>query len=201
MTKGRSRITINYIKKIVIACVICVVGIVGTININADTKKVDIVVNKTKTIKVKKPSVKVKWTIKNKKIVNEKINILKLQIKDLNEIIEKKEALITEKIVELENQLFLVQSIAFGCSNAVLSKKNGNAFSYFFSPNDIPNDIMNKIKSSDTSAIESVSEFQKEAMLVNDSSLPVERPLFCRKCGYKLLAESTFCTKCGVKVE
>ena len=70
MTKGKSKITINYIKKIVIACVICVVGIVGTININADTKKVDIVVNKTKTIKVKKPSVKVKWTIKNKKIVN-----------------------------------------------------------------------------------------------------------------------------------
>lgn len=69
MTKGRSRITINYIKKIVIACVICVVGIVGTINVNADTKKFDIVVNKTKTIKVKKPSVKVKWTIKNKKIV------------------------------------------------------------------------------------------------------------------------------------
>ena len=67
MTKGRSRITINYIKKIVIACVICVVGIVGTINVNADTKKVDIVVNKTKTIKVKEPSVKVKWTIKNKK--------------------------------------------------------------------------------------------------------------------------------------
>lgn len=85
MTKGRSRTTINYIKKIVIACVICVVGIVGTININADTKKVDIVVNKTKTIKVKKPSVKVKWTIKNKKIVKivkikgKKNNILKIK--------------------------------------------------------------------------------------------------------------------------
>lgn len=85
MTKGRSRITINYIKKIVIACVICVVGIVGTINVNADTKKVDIVVNKTKTIKVKKPSVKVKWTIKNKKIVKivkikgKKNNILKIK--------------------------------------------------------------------------------------------------------------------------
>lgn len=84
MTKGKSKITINYIKKIVIACVICVVGIVGTININADTKKVDIVVNKTKTIKVKKPSVKVKWTIKNKKIVKivkikgKKNNILKI---------------------------------------------------------------------------------------------------------------------------
>lgn len=85
MTKGRSRITINYIKKIVITCVICVVGIVGTINVNADTKKVDIVVNKTKTIKVKKPSVKVKWTIKNKKIVKivkikgKKNNILKIK--------------------------------------------------------------------------------------------------------------------------
>lgn len=85
MTKGRSRITINYIKKIVIACVICVVGIVGTINVNADTKKFDIVVNKTKTIKVKKPSVKVKWTIKNKKIVKivkikgKKNNILKIK--------------------------------------------------------------------------------------------------------------------------
>ena len=85
MTKGRSRITINYIKKIVIACVICVVGIVGTINVNADTKKVDIVVNNTKTIKVKEPSVKVKWTIKNKKIVKivkikgKKNNILKIK--------------------------------------------------------------------------------------------------------------------------
>lgn len=85
MTKGRSRTTINYIKKIVITCVICVVGIVGTINVNADTKKVDIVVNKTKTIKVKKPSVKVKWTIKNKKIVKivkikgKKNNILKIK--------------------------------------------------------------------------------------------------------------------------
>ena len=85
MTKGKSKITINYKKKIVIACVICVVGIVGTININADTKKVDIVVNKTKTIKVKKPSVKVKWTIKNKKIVKivkikgKKNNILKIK--------------------------------------------------------------------------------------------------------------------------
>ena len=85
MTKGRSRITINYIKKIVIACVICVVGIVGTINVNADTKKVDIVVNKTNTIKVKEPSVKVKWTIKNKKIVKivkikgKKNNILKIK--------------------------------------------------------------------------------------------------------------------------
>ena len=85
MTKGRSRITNNYIKKIVIACVICVVGIVGTINVNADTKKVDIVVNKTKTIKVKEPSVKVKWTIKNKKIVKivkikgKKNNILKIK--------------------------------------------------------------------------------------------------------------------------
>ena len=85
MTKGRSRTTINYIKKIVITCVICVVGIVGTINVNADTKKVDILVNKTKTIKVKKPSVKVKWTIKNKKIVKivkikgKKNNILKIK--------------------------------------------------------------------------------------------------------------------------
>lgn len=85
MTKGRSRIIIKYVKKFVIACVICAVGIVGTINVNADTKKVDIIVNKTKIISVKKPSVKVKWIIKNKKIVKivkikgKKSNVLKLK--------------------------------------------------------------------------------------------------------------------------
>lgn len=134
---------------------------------------------------------------KNKRIVNERINIIKLQIKDLSEIIEKKETPIADRIIELENELLFTQSIAFGCSDGVLSKKRGNAFSYFFSPNDIPDHITSKIEHHNGDTVKTVLEPQEEALPVNED---IEKPVFCRKCGYKLLADSAFCTKCGAKV-
>lgn len=85
MIKRKSRAAINYIKKIIIVGIVCLASVVGTVNASASTKNIEVMVNKTKTISVKKPSVKVKWTIKNKKIVKivkikgKKNNILKIK--------------------------------------------------------------------------------------------------------------------------
>lgn len=138
---------------------------------------------------------------KNRKTVSERINILKLQIKDLDGIIDKKVTPIAERMVKLGNELLITQSIAFGCTDDVLSKKSGNAFSYFISPNDIPNDILKRIENSNESTTQSVTDPQEESASESKAYFDVEKPVFCRKCGYKLLADSTFCTKCGAKVE
>lgn len=85
MIKRKSRAAINYIKKIIIVGIVCLASVVGTVNASASTKNIEVMVNKTMTISVKKPSVKVKWTIKNKKIVKivkikgKKNNILKIK--------------------------------------------------------------------------------------------------------------------------
>lgn len=85
MIKRKSRAAINYIKKIIIVGIVCLTSVVGTVNASASTKNIEVMVNKTKTISVKKTSVKVKWTIKNKKIVKivkikgKKNNILKIK--------------------------------------------------------------------------------------------------------------------------
>lgn len=81
------------------------------------------------------------FDIKGRKTVNEKIKNLQTQVKNLNEIIERKETPITKSIVTLENKLLTIQSIAFGCSNIVSTKKYGDAFSYFLSPNSILNAV------------------------------------------------------------
>lgn len=141
------------------------------------------------------------FDFKNKKIISEKIKILRLQIKDLDRIIENKNSPILEKIVKLKNELLVTQSIAFGCTGDVLSEKRGNAISFFISPNDIPDDVLRRIDDSIESTLKIVTDFKAESLSEVESCLDVEKPVFCRKCGYKLLADSLFCTKCGTKVE
>lgn len=134
------------------------------------------------------------FDMKGKRAINEKIKILQLQVKDLNDIIAKKQTPIARRIVNLRTQLLTIQSIAFGCSDNVLNRKNGNAISYFLSPNDIPEEIRRRIESSDTYESTGTVGLSKEE--ASD-----EKPCFCRKCGFKLLPGSIFCTRCGTKVE
>ena len=65
MTKRKSRVTINYIKKIIIVGIVSLTSVVGTVNASTSTKNVEIIVNKTKNIKVKKPNKKVRLLLKN----------------------------------------------------------------------------------------------------------------------------------------
>lgn len=141
------------------------------------------------------------FDFKAKKVLNERIKILELRIKDLKEVLDKKQTPIAEKIVRLGNELLTIQAIAFGYTDDILSKDNGNAFSYFFSPNEIPTDIMEEIEN------QVVNEAKEKQAICTDitdedyESVSSDEVVYCRKCGFKLLSGSTFCTKCGTKVE
>lgn len=139
------------------------------------------------------------FDVKNKRIVNKRIKTLKTKIEDLNKILEIKKNPIEEKISVIESKLLASQLIAFGCSDKVLNKNKADVFSYFPCPNDIPMEIANEIKhfnqKSSQNDLKDITGCEKCQMIAAK-----KQPLFCRKCGYKLLDGSKFCTKCGAKV-
>ena len=138
---------------------------------------------------------------KAKKIIKEKIKILEPQVKSIKAVLDSKIEPLARQIITLGNNLLKTQAIAFGYTDDIMSKNSGNAFSYFFSPNDIPYEIMEEIENK--SQILSNEESPKD---INNESV-VEEPqgnndaIYCRKCGFKLLSNSTFCTKCGSKID
>ena len=144
------------------------------------------------------------FDLKNRKVLNKKIEALNSQTKYLNSVIEKKKTPIMEKVISADNELLITQSIAFGCSAEVASRKTGNAISYFPAPNNISDEInvkIEKLERSDESICGRRLAPQTDNVHKKETNLENNRPHFCRKCGYKLLDNSNFCSKCGAKVE
>ena len=81
------------------------------------------------------------------------------------------------------------------------TKENGNAFSYFFDPNEAPDDIMGEIEH----YVEQAKSGKQPSF--TPKATPTATPtcsdeaVYCRKCGFKLLPDSTFCTKCGSVID
>ena len=138
---------------------------------------------------------------KAKKSVSERIKVLEPQVKALKDALDKKIEPIARKIVTDGNNLLTTQAIAFGYTDDILSKQNGQAFSYFFSPVDIPEDIMAEIESYVENALNGKENISINKTFPADESVSCEETVNCRKCGFKLLSGSTFCTKCGSKVD
>ena len=139
--------------------------------------------------------------LKAKKIVNEKIQILELHVKNLKEVYEKKARPIARRVVTLGNESLTTQAIAFGYTDDILSKENGNAFSYFFSPNDVPDDIIEELENELERRMKEEPGQRSEETTVDAEPVYSEKAIYCRKCGFKLVPDSTFCSKCGTKVE
>ncbi len=141
------------------------------------------------------------FDFKLKKTVGEKIKMLEPIVKRRKEDLDKKVEPIARRIVDTGNQLRTTQAIAFGFTDDILSKENGNAFSYFFSPNEAPDDIMEEIEN----YVEQAKSGKQPTFA--PKATPVAAPVcsdeavFCRKCGFKLLPDSTFCTKCGSVID
>ncbi len=141
------------------------------------------------------------FDFKLKKSVKEKIKLLEPIVKRRKEELDKKVEPIARKIVDTGNELRTTQAIAFGVTNDILSKENGNAFSYFFSPNEIPVNIMEEIEryvEQETNANQTAGVCETPAVTTPASN---DAAVFCRKCGFKLLPDSTFCTKCGSAID
>ena len=137
---------------------------------------------------------------KKKKVLNEKINTLQAQIKNLNDVIHRKTTPLEKRILKLGNELITTQSIAFGYSDKIASKEVGNTVSYYISPNDSPTEVTSTDNNPQPIAIEA-SIAPTEDIILPNKFITDDKPVFCRKCGFKLLDNSSFCTKCGTKVD
>ena len=141
------------------------------------------------------------FDFKLKKSVSEKIKMLEPIVKRRKEELDKKVEPIARRIVDTGNDLRTTQAIAFGVTDDILSKENGNAFSYFFAPNEIPDDIMEEIEC----YVEQAKNGKQPTFTAKDTTTATQTcsndAVFCRKCGFKLLPDSTFCTKCGSVID
>lgn len=120
-----------------------------------------------------------------------------MKIADISKVIATKDAPYLEKIQANRYDLLCTQAVAFGCTNQIMSIRNGNAFSYQYVANDIPEEFLTGINEDAEERI-AAHEMCEEAQKANVAQ--TSTPLFCRKCGYKLLPDSAFCTKCGSRV-
>lgn len=141
------------------------------------------------------------FDFKLKKTVSEKIKMLEPIVKKRKEELDKKVEPIARRIVDTGNQLRTTQAIAFGYTDDILSKENGNAFSYFFDPNEAPDDIMAEIED----YVEQAKSGKQPSFApkATPAAAPTcsDEAVYCRKCGFKLLPDSTFCTKCGSVID
>lgn len=125
--------------------------------------------------------------LKGKKELDLAIKATELKIADMSRLIAIKDAPYLEQIQVNRYSLLRAQAVAFGCTNQIVSIRNGNALSYLYATNDIPSEFLTGMNE-DEEKPEMCEEMQTSAIS------------FCRKCGYKLLPDSVFCTKCGSRV-
>lgn len=133
--------------------------------------------------------------LKGRKEVGSAIKATEVKIADLSKVIATKDAPFLDQIQTNRQNLLHAQAVAFGCTDNIMVMRNGNAFSYQYVANDIPEELLdreNKAAEKQIVGCEKTPETNFEQM---------SAPLFCRKCGYKLLPDSVFCTKCGARVQ
>ena len=138
---------------------------------------------------------------KAKKSIDERIKTLEPQVKMLKDTLDKKIGSAAKQIVSEENKLLTTQAIAFGYTDNILSTQSGQAFSFFFSPVDIPADIMAEIRADVENALSDKQNISNSESFHAKKTIYNEENIYCRKCGFKLLPGSNFCSKCGLKVE
>lgn len=149
--------------------------------------------NQLKTLEKKKSQLGI-LDLKGKKEVGSAIKVTELKIADLSKVIATKDAPLLDQIQVNRQNLLHAQAVAFGCTDSIMVMRNGNAFSYQYVANDIPEEFLAKENE------EHIAEPEICEKTPEKSAELTSAPLFCRKCGYKLLPDSVFCIKCGARV-
>ena len=136
--------------------------------------------------------------LKKKKEINTNIKVVELKISDLNKVVSEKSAPIALEIESVKRTLIYAQAVAFGCNQTITTIKNGNAFVYKYKPFDIPSHLIESFKVNQPEAMQATES--DNHYVSGEPCAASDAPIFCRKCGYKLLPGSAFCSKCGTKV-
>lgn len=139
---------------------------------------------------------------KKKSVVTNHINEIELRLEDSKKMLAQKESPLTDQISRIKKRLMVVQAIAFGYKDKVVSSQLNNAFVYLFVPNNIPQAAIDKYG---LPGVTDASTVSPSSSPINPEPAEVKSEtgmaVYCRKCGCKLLPESLFCSKCGTKVE
>ena len=130
------------------------------------------------------------FNFKGKKVLKAKIKAYNEQLKELEQIIARKEAGPRNIIQKNKLELQKVQPIAYGYTNQITIKQIRNTIVYLITPNKIPNEQVNSDKNNLIDKIITTNEIEEAPQIK-----------FCNKCGFKLLSDSTFCSNCGGKIE
>ena len=131
--------------------------------------------------------------LKRKRENKERLKICALRMRDVKALLAKKQVQLTEQIIPKMLRLQEVQVTAYGCTGGIRSKTCGNTVAYQVEPNPIcPQDI---ITYRSANAVPEHAEGVR-TLVADDAA----RPMFCRKCGARLLQDSTFCRRCGTEV-
>lgn len=138
---------------------------------------------------------------KVRNLVNSTIEEDKIKLENLNKIIADKKQAIKFNIDFEQETLIYNQSVAFGCTEKIMTVEFANTVNYYYAPNDIPKELFSTIDENEkTNEKELAVELEIEESI--DTEFGKHKPaIFCRKCGFKLLQNSVFCSKCGIKID
>ena len=138
------------------------------------------------------------FDIKRKNKIKSEIKVTKEKLSDLNIALKAKSSEISNHITDIKVSLLKKQAIAYGAKDSFDVKRKYNSYAYLLKPNDIPDEITNSIKNETN---EKASNTQNNNTDTTHTQMKSSDIIYCRKCGFKLLPESTFCTKCGAKID
>ena len=150
------------------------------------------------------------FDIKGRKEIIEKINSIQAKINDLDDVVHKKLTKFNNRIKHIEIRILSYKAIAYGYSGAIKKAESYSNLCYYAEPNTIPDEellAINGTSEKQTSCSIQESVITKDDNIKNEETVntPEELindiPVFCRKCGFKLLEDSIYCAKCGTKIK
>lgn len=138
-----------------------------------------------------------------KKDVKTRLDVIGLKLVDLRKELALKEAPILDELLESILIKMASQIAAFGSPNEIMSKRSGDTFVFYYSVYNIPQALIEEFEKpimEDTSVDLAMGTSRTNKVQETENEIKAH-PLFCRKCGNKLVENSIFCSKCGTRVE
>lgn len=136
------------------------------------------------------------------------------------DMLQKKQLQIDRQIMRLQAETIIEAALAYDCTGNVCCVQSENVTTYYIETGEIPERVL-RIAESDTETMQISETFasqldegleaakqqlqaKAEQSHAGENTATVTEttsPLFCRKCGFKLIAESAFCSRCGSKID
>lgn len=138
------------------------------------------------------------FNFKEKKEIKKSIEKLSAEVQELIKSVDVLKNPLDKELQKEKEILDHNQLLAFGCNPEVSLKQINASFCFYYVPNNPPPEPKPSIKEEVIT-----KQIIESSVPTNDNGISnnVRKPMFCHKCGAKLLANSSFCSFCGAKLE